>query len=652
LTTDYTYDPLTTRLTQIQIDGLLDLTYGYDSVGNVQEIYDGQYDETQRFEYDELDRLTHAFTSQGRVIGEVGQIYDALTEAPQTVVLDHSYSNPVVFAQPLSYDGSDPSLVRITDVQSDRFTLYIDEPPNQDGLHPNAETVSYVVLEAGSWELPDGTLLEVGTLTTNKTVGKNVANSQWEHVSFGSSFPATPVVLSQVQTENDAHFVSTRQRNGTATGFDVALEEDEAQTTWHGSETIGWLAIQAGSGDWSGHAYKAASTADSVTHDWYQINFGQSIDAPRFLASLASYDGPDNAHLRYKSLTATSVQVKQEEDTTWDSEMEHTTEVVNYLALAGDGLLMAAELGSNGPEDYDRTYAYNQIGNLTSRSDLGIYTYPASGSGSVRPHAVTSVANGWSYQYDANGNMIYRDENSEYTQVFDVENRLVSVTADGQTTTFTYDGDGNRVRRVADGVTTVYVGNYYEVQGGEVTKYYYVNGQRIAMRVGDEFNSHGKVIGQVGQFTNALTDEPHTVILDHSYENPVVFAQPLSYNGSNPALVRVTDVESDRFTLYIEEPPDQDGIHTEEETVSYVVLEAGSWELSDGTLLEVGTLTTNKTVGKNVSNSQWVHVSFGSSFSATPVVLSQVQTENDAHFVSTRQRNGTATGFDVAGDGL
>ena len=51
---------------------------------------------------------------------------------------------------------------------------------------------------------------------------------------------------------------------------------------------------------------------------------------------------------------------------------------------------------------------------------------------------------------------------------------------------FTYNGDGQRVKSAITtnlGTTTTYfVGNYYEVTDGVVTKYYYVGSQRIAMR--------------------------------------------------------------------------------------------------------------------------------------------------------------------------
>ena len=68
-----------------------------------------------------------------------------------------------------------------------------------------------------------------------------------------------------------------------------------------------------------------------------------------------------------------------------------------------------------------------------------------------------------------------------YTQVFDTQNRLTSVTVSpsGQTTTFAYDPDGNLVKKInPDGSKTIYVGGVYEenkASGGTVTgtKTYY-----------------------------------------------------------------------------------------------------------------------------------------------------------------------------------
>jgi RHS repeat-associated protein len=90
------------------------------------------------------------------------------------------------------------------------------------------------------------------------------------------------------------------------------------------------------------------------------------------------------------------------------------------------------------------------------------------------PHAASALSTGERYQYDANGNMTQRLEGGvTYTQTFDAENRLSTVTTITGTTTFKYDGDGTLVQRVRpDGTSTVYVGGSYEVElnaGGSAT---------------------------------------------------------------------------------------------------------------------------------------------------------------------------------------
>ena len=62
-----------------------------------------------------------------------------------------------------------------------------------------------------------------------------------------------------------------------------------------------------------------------------------------------------------------------------------------------------------------------------------------------------------------------------FTFAYDAENRLVSVSGDA-TATFTFNGDGQRVKSVMDGETTLFVGGHYEVTnpgaGQTITKYY------------------------------------------------------------------------------------------------------------------------------------------------------------------------------------
>lgn len=50
---------------------------------------------------------------------------------------------------------------------------------------------------------------------------------------------------------------------------------------------------------------------------------------------MQTYNVPDSAHLRYKSLKGDSVQVKVEEDMSDDKEKDHESETVGWLITSG-----------------------------------------------------------------------------------------------------------------------------------------------------------------------------------------------------------------------------------------------------------------------------------------------------------------------------
>ena len=113
---------------------------------------------------------------------------------------------------------------------------------------------------------------------------------------------------------------------------------------------------------------------------------------------------------------------------------------------------------------YSQTWQYNPIGNITQRTDSGAptaYTYGDPG----HKHAATQLGSN-TYAYDLNGNMT---SHAGDTLSYDTENRLTRVTSgNGTITNYTYDADGNRVKKVVNNTdgsvtTTYYVGNYYEV---------------------------------------------------------------------------------------------------------------------------------------------------------------------------------------------
>ncbi len=125
---------------------------------------------------------------------------------------------------------------------------------------------------------------------------------------------------------------------------------------------------------------------------------------------------------------------------------------------------------------------------------------------------------------DSNGNMVTRNIAAgqplagSYTLSYDGENRLTEVKKDNAViASFVYDGDGRRVKSVlstdAGDSTTYFVGNYYEVTDGVVTKYYYAGTQRIAMRkngtlyfiLGDHLGSTSLVTSASGLVVSQTT---------------------------------------------------------------------------------------------------------------------------------------------------
>ena len=186
------------------------------------------------------------------------------------------------------------------------------------------------------------------------------------------------------------------------------------------------------------------------------------------------------------------------------------------------------------------SYGYDAIGNLTSKQE-GLnganpltLCYPASGSSSVRPHAVTSVYNTpgatcaspspWlTLSYDANGNLA-SDTNTTYT--YNAENRLQTRGVSGGNESYIYDAQGTMVRRTnPDGTYTDYVGGVYEASRAandtltDTTRYYQAFGRNIAMRTSSAPCSSGScylLADHLGS-TVGMTDSSGTVLSTQKY---------------------------------------------------------------------------------------------------------------------------------------
>ncbi|MEM9598571.1 MAG: hypothetical protein AAGD06_30175, partial [Acidobacteriota bacterium] len=141
------------------------------------------------------------------------------------------------------------------------------------------------------------------------------------------------------------------------------------------------------------------------------------------------------------------------------------------------------------------------------------------------------------------------------------------------------------------------------------------------------------VIGQVG--TVAVGTAPITVDLGRTYDDPVVFVQPPSWEGGEPVIARVTSVGASGFTVKLQEGPNQGPGHPAE-TLSYVVLERGTYRLGDRRVLEVDRVQTHRTVPASTTWTSKLDLTDGALLSTGAVAFTQLQGNADPSYAKTR----------------
>jgi hypothetical protein len=208
----------------------------------------------------------------------------------------------------------------------------------------SSDTVHYFVVEEGNWTMPDGTLIEAATFDSSKVSAKGNSWNDYDIVNFTQPFTSNPAVFHATQTTNDPAWIATYVSRGdsrtnpptVANGMRISLNGAEVTTT-HGSESIGWVAIDQGAGTIDGTSFEVATTSDSVrghTNGCYNFNFSNSYGAaPIALATQLEMDGGDGGWEVGCNLTASQIGMHSEEDTFGDSERAHTTEIFGFMAF-------------------------------------------------------------------------------------------------------------------------------------------------------------------------------------------------------------------------------------------------------------------------------------------------------------------------------
>jgi len=253
----------------------------------------------------------------------------------QTVATIHSYTNPVVVAFIPTRGGGESIDVRVRNVTGTSFEIFMEEP--DDETHA-AESVSYLVVEQGTWTFGDGTKIEAGIRTTSNTHEEGQPFNG-DPVSFSSSFSSVPAIVATLNTYNNGAFKSTIIDSVSSSGFTVEQEEGGAGSP-NSSETIGWVAMEQISGTVNGFLYEAGSQGldgsnEGVDDTPDSISFIQAYgSAPDVIVNGRSGNGDDGYWARGAgTYTASTISFYAEEDQILDLERNHIDEEWSYIAF-------------------------------------------------------------------------------------------------------------------------------------------------------------------------------------------------------------------------------------------------------------------------------------------------------------------------------
>jgi len=362
LATWYTYDPLSSRLKNLQVGDLLNLSYDYDPVGNVTQIVDG-----------------HAPTFE-----------DEFNTKNTTNWTWNSH-------QTVPYNDGGNNVVRNTGTDA-----------NWDA---NFHRSSYSLADG------EGVKLRFKVNRTDTQAHFSIEANDSTYRRFGA-------------IANDGKLYVQYADNGSNWAYPADLITNLQINTWYVLQIV----------------------LDDKDQGFYIQAYQESDPSVRGSYSVQMPAGKQWRFHHWMWRGNTLIDNYEEFDAAQQFTYDHLDRLTHAQATGG-------------PAPYNRTYAYDEIGNITHKDGMGGYTYLGNGYTHSQPHAVTHIEGQRKYWYDANGNMTQRiADGKTYVQGFSAENKLQTVTEGGQTTAFTYDGDGNRVKKVDPSGTTYYVGGYYELK--------------------------------------------------------------------------------------------------------------------------------------------------------------------------------------------
>lgn len=405
-------------------------SYVYDVLDDLTAVTQGS--QTRSFTYDSLKRLKQAINPES---GTINYTYDANSNL-QTKQDGRSITTTYF------YDALNRVIKRTYSDSTQEVDYYYDnqalpttKPPNFTPAYSNGRLIAVcyggATASAGSYQSYD----QLGRVTSSYQqtdsinygfgYGYNLASEM-----TSETYPSGRQVITEYDTAGRAAGISAR--GNYYAGAAASDATNRIQYAPQGAVSV----MSLGNGEWEHTNFNNRLQPT-------QIGLGTSGTDSSILRLDYEYTSScqtgNNGNVLKQTITATGLSLTQ----------NYCYESLNRLSSASENS------GSNWTQNYD----YDRYGNRAVNPSSTLIPSPT-----LTPQSLNNFSTATNritlsgFGYDAAGNLKNDPTTAANAMVYDAENRQVSYTKAG-TTTYSYDGDGHRVKKVTDSITTIFVHN-------------------------------------------------------------------------------------------------------------------------------------------------------------------------------------------------